>query len=384
MRYCINLFFLLVVCGITASCGGGSSGSTGLPPTNQVNSSAQSSAQSSSPTLDSPLAMRVATGNNSVTLSWFTVNDAETYNLYYSIEPNIDPSKFGQLAALRRVENVTSLFTLNNLQNGVRLYFVITALKGLSESPPSVEVSAIPQPLLQYPYRGSGRINDTGVDWCANLDFIYLTCPQIDFFGQDGDYGRDAQYRAGHLVKIGSGTAGFDFTKMDVNGNELPGDAEQWSCVLDNVTNLIWEEKTSDGGLRDVNNYYTWYDPNAASNGGDEGIQNQGRCFGSDCDTFSYLNAVNSQGLCGFNDWSIPTINELKTIINYGRIYPATDIKFFRNAPPSNYFNWTWSSSTSTGISVGISAWGVEFSNGQVGIDTKRNFGRIRLVRQKP
>ncbi|WP_049631016.1 DUF1566 domain-containing protein [Cellvibrio sp. pealriver] len=329
--------------------------------------------------------MRVAAGNNSVTLSWFTVNNADSYNLYYSIEPNIDPSKFGQLAALNRMENVTpSFFTLNNLQNGTRLYFVVTALNVLGESPPSDEVSAIPQPLLQFPVRGSGKINDTGVDWCADIDFIYLTCPQADFFGQDGDYGRDAQYRSGYLVKIGSGTAGFDFTKIDANGNELPDNAEKWSCVLDNVTNLLWEEKTSDGGLRDANNYYTWYDPNPASNGGDEGVRNQGSCVGSDCDTFSYLSAVNSQGLCGFNDWSIPTINELKTIINYGRIYPATDVNFFRNAPPSNYFNWTWSSSTGTGISVGLSAWGVEFSNGHVNLDVKRNFGRIRLVRQKP
>ncbi|WP_308873334.1 hypothetical protein [Thiothrix subterranea] len=52
---------------------------------------------------------------------------------------------------------------------------------------------------------------------------------------------------------IGTGSTGFPslFVKLDVNGGELPADADTWSCILDTKTGLIWEVKTNDGGLRD-------------------------------------------------------------------------------------------------------------------------------------
>jgi hypothetical protein len=65
------------------------------------------------------------------------------------------------------------------------------------------------------------------------------------------------------------------YTKLDANGKPLPKSANHWDCVLDKKTKLIWEEKTNNGGLRDKNWTYTWYDPNQETNGGSVGYQDR-------------------------------------------------------------------------------------------------------------
>ena len=59
-------------------------------------------------------------------------------------------------------------------------------------------------------------LNDTGIDWCADVSQNNLDCPVQGYEGQDGDHGRDALARKGQLQKIGGGAAGFDFTKLPV------------------------------------------------------------------------------------------------------------------------------------------------------------------------
>ena len=54
------------------------------------------------------------------------------------------------------------------------------------------------------------------------------------------------------------GKAGFSYTKLDVDGNDLSASAVSWSCVRDNITGFIWEIKTDDGGVRDKDNKYFW------------------------------------------------------------------------------------------------------------------------------
>lgn len=238
-----------------------------------------------------------------------------------------------------------------------------------------------------YAFVPIGGLNDTGIDWCANDNTNNLDCPVADFEGQDGEFGRDAKARAGTLTKIGGGAAGFDYSKLgadgkelaiqnvvwDANGTEAAG--SKWSCVRDNVTGLIWEVKTTDGGHRDMNHTYTWYNPDVNTNGGDTGIQNGGQCKGSDCDTHAFVQAVNSQGLCGARDWRMPTRQQLMSIVNNGQMKPAIDTAYFPNTP-SNLF---WSSSPD---SYGtIYAWNVGFDLGYVNYFNKSYGMRVRLVR---
>ncbi|WGZ94423.1 MAG: DUF1566 domain-containing protein [Candidatus Thiothrix putei] len=219
----------------------------------------------------------------------------------------------------------------------------------------------------------TGKLNDTGITTCGNyyiagrsgdhnndLDCSLLTdtvgnpippASRIDGTGkptgQDGHVGRDVTHR-----DDSDGYAGFSFTKIDKNGKRLSSTAEQWSCVKDNVTGLVWEVKTDDGGLHDKDWTYSWYEPDSRKNGGYAGKQNGGECGStSQCDTHAYVQAVNTNGWCGAKGWRMPTSRELRSIavMNPGQLPPprfegSLDRHYFPDA--SNTFDHIyWSSS---------------------------------------
>ncbi len=88
---------------------------------------------------------------------------------------------------------------------------------------------------------------------------------------------------------------------------------------------------------------YSWYNPDATSNGGDAGTQDGGSCLGSACDTDGFVVVVNNQGLCGAADWQLPSRFELESITSLDRYYPypAIDTAWF----PKTSSVWSWSSS---------------------------------------
>ncbi|MBI5439428.1 MAG: DUF1566 domain-containing protein [Nitrosomonadales bacterium] len=111
----------------------------------------------------------------------------------------------------------------------------------------------------------------------------------------------------------------FDMTRINQDGSVNDGKdyaKQPWVCVKDNQSGLVWEVKTTEPGLQNINNTYTWYDPDKTSNGGWEGKAKGGVCSGSDCDTDSYIKAVNAKKLCGLTDWYLPSRFELNTIVD--------------------------------------------------------------------
>jgi hypothetical protein len=115
--------------------------------------------------------------------------------------------------------------------------------------------------------------------------------------------------------------ASAEYLKVSNDGNVLPistsfgSGVDDWGCTYDSDTNLIWEYKTQDGGLRDIKHTYTWFNADAKLNGGNAGVENGGVCYDKqNCDTEKFVNQVNAQGLCGATDWRLPTLAELKTI----------------------------------------------------------------------
>ncbi|TWX63428.1 DUF1566 domain-containing protein [Colwellia demingiae] len=154
---------------------------------------------------------------------------------------------------------------------------------------------------------------------------------------QDAHSGRDVTF-----PDDTDGTLGFSFVKLGVNGEVLPFSATNWSCTYDTVTQLMWEVKTTDGGLHDANDTYTWYNSDGAVNGGNSGLENGGMCSTTgECDSEKFINAVNTTNLCGANDWRLPSYNEGISLLNMSQLTNSIDTSFFPNAVNIPY----WSSS---------------------------------------
>ncbi len=225
-------------------------------------------------------------------------------------------------------------------------------------------------------------LNDTGITACVNDSNLLLTQCEVNEEGkwfvsvQDGAIGRDFLATKSQLTKQGKGNAGFDFSKISATGELLADNSATWSCVLDRRTGLLWEAKTTDGGLHDVNNIYTWYNADDSVNGGFAGNINDGK------NTDAFVSAVNQAGLCGYRDWSLPNISQLQSLVDYGHELPAIDTHYFQHTQSDAY----WSSSS---FSDGLVALVVSFDYGVIRNNAKAHrFSNteypVRLVRSAP
>jgi hypothetical protein len=172
-------------------------------------------------------------------------------------------------------------------------------------------------------------IPDTGQTKCYDND-SEITCPQP---GQPF-YGQDAQY----ICNPQSYTS-------------LAGGI----MVQDNVTGLVWENKTDDGSIHDKDNTYNW--------------QNAQDVF---------IATLNSQNFGGHSDWRLPTIKELSTIVDNSILYPGPTINtdYFPNTVSSRY----WSSTTNAGDPN--DAWVVCFGDGRIyGYGKSDGYDYVRAVR---
>ena len=165
------------------------------------------------------------------------------------------------------------------------------------------------------------------------------------------------------------------YIKYDINGKSLEDNNEQWTCVHDTNTGLIWEVKSEDDAMRKSSNLYSWYDPEHKTL---QGKADGGRCKGNaDCDTHAYMQEMNKQNYCGHNDWSLPTREQMQTLVNFEGADIKTKIskRYFPQTMPS----WYWTSSEHT--KKNDYAWYVLFRNGHALSDLKERPKHVRLVR---
>ena len=205
------------------------------------------------------------------------------------------------------------------------------------------------------------QLNDTGITWGGDYpEGNNTTCTSNIDAPQDCHQGRDATHN-----DPSDGHGGFSFTKLDQNGTSLPASATAWSCVRDNVTGLVWEVKTDDGGIHDKDNTYRW--------GGKTALGSGYGTYYPDWDTL--VDDSNSQRLCGYSDWRVPTRAELQGLVHYGSSYPAIDTDYFPNTPERNF----WSVSPSGDASS--YAWFVNFNVGYTSYGYRDYYLQVRLVR---
>ena len=219
--------------------------------------------------------------------------------------------------------------------------------------------------LFLLPLALAGTLPDTGQTKCYD-DTEEITCPEPGepFYGQDAQYGPNLQ----------------SYTKLDTNGDDLPDSATEWVMVRDNITGLIWEVKQDEDDIQnyanphDADNEYTWYDSNPATNGGDPGTHGDGT------DTEDFINALNDTQFGGYDDWRMPTIKELPTIVDSSirdiqHTSPIINRDYFPNTVSPPY----WTSSTYTYYPQ--LAWYVGFHFGDVNRTDKSDDWYVRAVR---
>jgi hypothetical protein len=330
--------------------------------------------------------------------------------------------------------------------------------------------------------------------------------------GDDAKYGRDSNIE---LKKSHDGVAGFSFTKMNFQGNKLADEAIRFSCIVDNVTGLVYEAKQdapnkdtlynarlSDAELdlltsqssksisqvtyqdvynafpsidlttnfivtfskgdfeeiigrkfdtllasektelafikitkltkseltffltdssrvagntltypfnddleiqhsnwRSADHEYFWLNENISTNGGRRGSLGElsntklpisKNCafphedMGSyvseiqGCNSRDYLKVMNNLAVCGFTDWHLPNIEELRSLVNYQLNTNRWDAQFLPFTNTNNQANYI---SATPSVSNDASAWCVDGSSGEVKLCHKQVPNYIRAVR---
>jgi hypothetical protein len=142
--------------------------------------------------------------------------------------------------------------------------------------------------------------------------------------------------------------------------------------ITDLNTGLMWEKKSGDGGLHDKGNRYHW-----SGNRPEDTIW----------DWLDDVNAEGGTGFAGYNDWRIPNVKELQSIIDYERFIFSVDPVFNTGcAPPCTVTTCSctasaryWSATSSA--EYRHYAWIVSFYSGWAHIAAKSNVFRVRAVR---
>ena len=142
----------------------------------------------------------------------------------------------------------------------------------------------------------------------------------------------------------------------------------------DNITELVWKNKTVDGRFTIKITHTPGTSSNPATNAGHAGTPGDGS------DTEDFITALNNEVFGGFSDWRLPTVKELATLLNYSKRLPAIDTLWFPNT------DWRphWSSNTAIDDARLARIVGFQYG-GVVGADLKSAvWYRVRAVRGGP
>lgn len=200
----------------------------------------------------------------------------------------------------------------------------------------------------------------TGQTTCYDSAGTVIACAGT---GQDGDI------RAGAALRYRD------------NGN---------GTIKDRNTELVWEKKSDDGSIHDMDNLYFWDDAFAMHVATLNNICKNDETV--DCSVNGDADCAGKCGFAGKRDWRVPNVKELLSIINYQNRGPAVSDAFKTPCVSGATTVLTgscttaapyWSSTSFAGDPIRPSAWLVNFGDGGVGFGGKSGPGpfRVRAVR---
>ncbi|PSW18557.1 DUF1566 domain-containing protein [Photobacterium sanctipauli] len=150
--------------------------------------------------------------------------------------------------------------------------------------------------------------NDTGLTKHLNLTTgEFSDQPDSGAPGQDAEYGLDAT------------DGGFKFTKLDESGQAMPDDSENWYCIADERTGLVWERKEANASsYRDKGRLFAY---ESSSHKPHQAALDIASCASDSvtaCTTLEYIEEMNKQGYCGKTNWRLPTLHEQFDLLDFG------------------------------------------------------------------
>lgn len=339
--------------------------------------------------LSAPVTLITIAGDTQALLKWNSAPNADSYIVYYSDVTN--PTESDYLILLDDYESTSYIIPAGTLVNDTTYTFAVVAKSDSSTlttaAATTTSTSSVSEfsPIKTVTPEVNGRnlsvftdvreLNDTGANYALSTSTHVSDCGAGDLYSelQDCAFGRDVD-----SLKTDDGELGFSFTKISSSGELLTVDSEDWDCVLDNVTGLMWEVKKggngeySDEGLHDQDNEFTWYESNSSlvGSGADAGDDQNALdiCDVDDttaCNTSAFVDRVNDSMLCGYSNWRMPSTNELLSIVSYKSIGTSgstdlVDETFFPRPDTSNVWRyWTGNHYFDVDSNTGDEAWAI-------------------------
>jgi len=154
--------------------------------------------------------------------------------------------------------------------------------------------------------------------------------------------------------------------KYDGQGTSCSGDRyldNGDGTFADRLTSLVWETKTDDSGMHDVDNTYSWSTGSL--------VKEDGTVF------TTFLNTLNDGGFGGSNGWRLPSVYDLNTLVEPG--YPNCSMDPCTTVPGETVSNYYWSSSADR-FTPDL-AWFVNFGGGFSSTAYKTDNYYVRAVR---